>query len=124
MRNTWFILSPSVECSEGVLEENFGAHLASGCELKVVAIKSSKQTQKPKSTPLQPSKLNNKKKRKDGPIAPIFQSRRSSPSPPPISKEIDPDDTPIRKRTKTSKDRLADVAPLAERMRPKTLDDL
>ncbi|KAG8780078.1 hypothetical protein FRC12_023488, partial [Ceratobasidium sp. 428] len=112
-----------VECSEGVLEENFGAHLTSGCELKVVAIKSSKQTQKPKSTPLQLSKLNNKK-RKDGPIAPIFQPRRSSPSPPPISKEIDPDDTPVRKRTKTSKDRLADVAPLAERMRPKTLDDL
>ncbi|KAG9122875.1 hypothetical protein FRC07_000561 [Ceratobasidium sp. 392] len=114
-----------VECSESVLEEEFDTHLGSGCKTDVenkipATIDISKPKSKLSGTPL--SKSN--KKRKDRPLAPIFQSRRSSPSPPSTTKELDVDDTPTRKRTKTSKDRLADVAPLAERMRPKTLDDL
>ncbi|KAG8746621.1 hypothetical protein FRC10_004223 [Ceratobasidium sp. 414] len=119
-----FILS-SVECYAGVLEEEIDAHLASGCKTGVEGksiITPSSPKSKPKSTPLQSSKTS--KKRKDGPLAPIFQSRRSSPSPPPMKKELEPFDAPTPKRAKTSKDRLADVAPLAERMRPKSLDDL
>ncbi|KAG9105188.1 hypothetical protein FRC07_009522 [Ceratobasidium sp. 392] len=114
-----------VECSESVLEEEFDIHLASGCKAGIEnRISAIIDVSKPKSKPpaSQLSKVN--KKRKDRPLAPIFQSRRSSPSPPPTTKELDVDDTPTRKRTRTSKDRLADVAPLAERMRPKTLDDL
>ncbi|KAG8688634.1 hypothetical protein FRC08_011323 [Ceratobasidium sp. 394] len=113
-----------VECCAGVLEEEIDAHLASGCVTDVgdgpLAVSSLPRI-KPKSTPSQPSRTSKKRK---GPLAPIFQSRRSSPSPPPTTKDLEACDAPTPKRTKTSKDRLADVAPLAERMRPKTLDDL
>ncbi|KAG9081517.1 hypothetical protein FRC06_005523, partial [Ceratobasidium sp. 370] len=114
-----------VECYAGVLEEEIDAHLASGCKTGVEGDSIStpgSSKPKPKSTPSQSSKTS--KKRKDGPLAPIFQSRRSSPSPPPATKDLETFGAPTPKRAKTSKDRLADVAPLAERMRPKTLDDL
>ncbi|QRW08590.1 ATPase [Ceratobasidium sp. AG-Ba] len=112
------------ENARSVPNENIDAHITSGCKIGVERNSSPKRVSKLdlKSTPSQTSKSN--KKRKAAPLAAIFQPKRSSPSPPPMQREPSLDDTPTPKRAKTSKDRLADVAPLAERMRPKTLDDL
>jgi hypothetical protein len=55
----------------------------------------------------------------------MFKSKRTASSPPPaLERDLELNDTPTPKRAKTSKQHLTDVAPLAERMRPKTLDEL
>ena len=54
----------------------------------------------------------------------MFRAKRNASSPPPPTTKSELDDAPTPKRAKTSKEHLAEVAPLAERLRPKTLDEL
>ncbi|CAE6458321.1 unnamed protein product [Rhizoctonia solani] len=107
-----------VECSVGVSEGLIDEHVRSGCKTGVEPKPST--TPKPKPAP-QPKP--GSQKHKDNPLAPIFKSKRTASSPPRDS-EHNEEPTPTPKRAKTSKQHLTDAAPLAERMRPKTLDEL
>ncbi|KAB5589342.1 ATPase [Ceratobasidium theobromae] len=111
-----------VECSASVSEEKIDAHVRSGCktglESNPPATPHANATASQSSGP-RPS---SSKKRN---LAPIFKSKRTASSPPPtLTRDVELNDTPTPKRPKTSKERLANVAPLAERMRPKTLGEL
>ncbi|CAE7223621.1 unnamed protein product [Rhizoctonia solani] len=107
-----------VECSASVSESLIDEHVRSGCKTGV----DSKPSMTPKSKPPPSQSKPSSQKRKANPLAPIFKSKRTASSPPPLPSEQPP--TPTPKRVKTSKQHLTDAAPLAERMRPKTLDDL
>ncbi|KEP48816.1 ATPase WRNIP1-like protein C26H5,02c [Rhizoctonia solani 123E] len=107
-----------VECLGSVSESLIDEHVRSGCTTGVEPEPFT--TPKPKPAP-QPK--SGPQKHKDNPLAPIFKPKRTASSPP---RDSEPNEPPTRtlKRVKTSKQHLTDAAPLAERMRPKTLDEL
>ncbi|KAJ1304908.1 hypothetical protein OPQ81_006042 [Rhizoctonia solani] len=113
-----------VECSASVLEGLIDEHVRSGCKTGVDPMPST--IPKSKFAPTQPKPGASSQKRKDNSLAPIFKSKRTASSPPPQTgnSENNEPPTPTPKRVKTSKQHLTDAAPLAERMRPKTLDEL
>ncbi|CAE6493364.1 unnamed protein product [Rhizoctonia solani] len=111
-----------VECSASIPEGLIDEHVRSGCKTGVDPKPST--TPKSKPVPSQP-KRSASQKHKDNSLAPIFKFKRTASSPPPTeTSEHNEPPTPTPKRVKTSKQHLTDAAPLAERMRPKTLDEL
>ncbi|CEL60585.1 putative ATPase [Rhizoctonia solani AG-1 IB] len=112
-----------VECSASVAEGLIDEHVRSGCE---TGVDTGPNTPKFKLAPSQPKPTASLQKRKDNSLAPIFKSKRTASSPPPQTGDPEHNElpTPTPKRAKTSKQHLTDAAPLAERMRPKMLDEL
>ncbi|CUA69546.1 putative ATPase [Rhizoctonia solani] len=112
-----------VECSVSVAESLIDEHVISGCKAGVEPKPLTTPTPKLKLARSQPK--SGSQKHKANPLAPIFKSKRTASSPPPAQTgHSDEPPTPTPKRVKTSKQHLTDAAPLAERMRPNTLDAL
>ncbi|CAE6466532.1 unnamed protein product, partial [Rhizoctonia solani] len=112
-----------VECSASVAEGLIDEHVRSGCK---TGADTDPNTPKPEPTLSRSKPSASLQKRKDNSLAPIFKSKRTASSPPPQTADPEHNEppTPTPKRAKTSKQHLTDAAPLAERMRPKTLDEL
>ncbi|QRW21807.1 ATPase [Rhizoctonia solani] len=112
-----------VECSASVAEDLIDKHVRSGCKTGVDT-----KPNTPKSKPAPSQAKPSAHKENSSSLAPIFKSKRTASSPPPPQTDGPERDneppTPTPKRAKTSKQHLTDAAPLAERMRPKSLDEL